>query len=285
MPTNREVYFSLNNKKNKYLTRLVIKSLLNDANGFVDEISLYKYFDMECQNYDDLMKKVEHIENGEPFQYVLGYANFIDCLFDVDKNVLIPRQETEQLVINVKSMIESGFQKDAPIVIADIGTGSGVIAITLKKYFPNARVYATDIDEKALEVAKRNSNKLSKNIEFLQGNMLEPLKKANIKVDVLVSNPPYIERVEEIDPQVYKYEPHKALLAKPSTLYYEEVFNLANEVVKPDGIMAFEIGEDMEEALSDLVFKYFPNANILFSKDIYGKTRFLYIIDKGEVVL
>ena len=111
MPTNRETYFHLINKQNKYLTRLVVKSLLEDANGFVGPMDLYKYFDMECQNYDVLMSKAERIENGEPFQYVLGYANFIDRFFKVTPDVLIPRQETEQLVINVKSMIESGFKK------------------------------------------------------------------------------------------------------------------------------------------------------------------------------
>ena len=283
MPTNRETYFHLINKQNKYLTRLVVKSLLEDANGFVGPMDLYKYFDMECQNYDVLMSKAERIENGEPFQYVLGYANFIDRFFKVTPDVLIPRQETEQLVINVKSMIESGFKKDAPIVIADVATGSGVIGISLKRYFPNAIVYGTDIDEKALEVAKENSLNLKEKVEFLQGNMLEPLIKQGIRVDVLVSNPPYIEGPETVDEQVLKYEPHKALFASPATFFYEEILKHADEVLKPDGIMAFEIGEDMEEALIDVVYKYFPTANIYFSKDIYHKTRFLYIIDKGEI--
>ncbi len=285
MPTNREVYFSLINKKDKYLTRLVVKSLLEDANGFSSPMDLYKYFDMECLHYDDLMVKVNRVISGEPFQYVIGYANFIDRFFKVTPDVLIPRQETEQLVINVKGMIEGGFKKDAPIVIADIGTGSGAIAISLKRYFPNAIVYGVDIDEKCLAVARENSANLGQKVEFLQGNMLEPLIQNNIKVDVLVSNPPYIEKIAEIDEQVYKYEPHKALLASPCTKFYEEVFKRANEVLKDDGVMAFEIGEDMEEALTDLVYKYFPTCNILFSKDIYNKTRFLYIIDKGEIQL
>ena len=281
MPTNREVYFSLINKKNKYLTRLVVKSLLNDVNGFNDEVSLYKDFDLDCPHYEELMAKAKRIEEGEPFQYVLGYANFIDRYFDVTPDVLIPRQETEQLVINVKAMIESTFIENANIKILDVGTGSGVIAITLKRYFPNADVYAVDIDEKALEVARKNAANLGQKVEFLQGNMLEPLLNKGVYFDVIVSNPPYIENVETIDEQVFKYEPHKALLANPSTFFYEEIFKHADELLKPDGIMAFEIGEDMEEPLMDVVYKYFPTANILFSKDIYNKTRFLYIIEKG----
>ena len=282
MPINREIDFDLNNRKNKYLTRLVIKSLLNDANDFQDEMSLYKYFDLDCLNYDELMKKVERIEKGEPYQYVLGYANFIDRYYEVNEHVLIPRQETEELVINVKAMIESGFKAGAPITVADIGTGSGVIACSLKRYFPNAHVYGTDISDECLAISRKNAANLGLNVEFLKGNMLEPLIEKDIKLDVLVSNPPYIDKVEEIDEQVYKYEPHLALLANPSTKFYEEIIKHADEVMKPDGVMAFEIGEDMEEPLIDIVYKYFPTANILFSKDMYNKTRFLYIIDTGQ---
>jgi len=279
MPTNREVYFNLLKSNNKYLTRLVIKSLLNDANGFWDEISLYKSFDLPCNNYDDLIKKIERVKNGEPFQYVLGYANFIDQYFEVNPHVLIPRQETEELVIGAKLLIEKAFPTSINLSIADICTGSGCIGITLKKYFPSAVVYGTDIDNECLKVARRNA-KMSEVI-FLRGNLLDPLIQEGIKVDVIISNPPYIQNHEEIDEQVWKFEPHLALLAKPSTFFYEEIIKKADEVLNENGLLLFEIGEDMEKPLAEIVDKYYPNAKVIFSKDIHNKLRFLYIIKRG----
>ena len=279
MPTNREVYFNLLKSNNKYLTRLVIKSLLNDANGFWDEISLYKSFDLPCNNYDDLIKKIERVKNGEPFQYVLGYANFIDQYFEVNPHVLIPRQETEELVIGAKLLIEKAFPTSINLSIADICTGSGCIGITLKKYFPSAVVYGTDIDNECLKVARRNA-KMSEVI-FLRGNLLDPLIQEGIKVDVIISNPPYIQNHEEIDEQVWKFEPHLALLAKPSTFFYEEIIKKADEVLNENGLLLFEISEDMEKPLAEIVDKYYPNAKVIFSKDMHNKLRFLYIIKRG----
>lgn len=281
MPTNRELFFELLKKKNKYLTRLVIKSLLNDANNFVDEVSLYQHFDEEVPEYDELAKKIERVENGEPFQYVLGYANFIDKYFEVNPSVLIPRQETEQLVIDLKSVIDKRYGKE-PISIADIGTGSGVIAISLKKYFPDAQVTATDIEQDAIDVAASNAGRLDADVMFIRGNMLEPLIKYNIKVDVLVSNPPYIDGPATIDEQVWKYEPHTALLATPDTFFYEEIIKNADQVLNPGALLAFEIGEEMEESLTEIINKYMPGSKFYFAKDLYNKTRFLYIINEGE---
>ena len=279
MPTNREIYFDLLKSNNKYLTRLVIKSLLNDANGFLDEISLYKSFDLSCNNYDDLVKKIERVKNGEPFQYVLGYANFIDQYFEVNPHVLIPRQETEELVIGAKLLIEKVFSTSINLCIADICTGSGCIGVTLKKYFPSAVVYGIDIDNECLKVAQRNA-KMSEVI-FLRGNMLDPLIQEGIKVDVIISNPPYIQNHEEIDEQVWKFEPHLALFAKPSTFFYEEIIKKADEVLNENGLLLFEIGEDMEKPLAEIVEKYYPNAKVIFSKDMHNKMRFLYIIKRG----
>jgi release factor glutamine methyltransferase len=279
MPTNREVYFDLLKSNNKYLTRSVIKNLLNNANGFFDEISLYKSFDMPCDNYDDLVKKIERVKKGEPFQYVLGYANFIDQYFEVNPHVLIPRQETEELVISAKLLIEKAFSTSSNLSIADICTGSGCIAVTLKKYFPLATIYGTDIDNECLKVAKRNAE--GSDVSFLRGNLLDPLIQEGIKVDVIISNPPYIQNHEEIDEQVWKYEPHLALLAKPSTYFYEEIIKKADEVLNENGLLMFEIGEDMEKPLTEVVDKYYPNAKIIFSKDMHNKMRFLYIIKRG----
>lgn len=282
MPTNREVFFSLLKENNKYLTRMVIKSILNDANNYTNELDLYKNFDKECPNYEDVLSKVDRVRKGEPFQYVLGYANFIDNFFEVSPSVLIPRPETEELVIRVKQIIETAYGKDAAINIADVGTGSGCIGISLKRYFPNSNVYMSDIDQGAIDVAASNAGRLDAACLIFKGDMLKPFIKNRVKVDVLVSNPPYINGPETIDEQVWKYEPHKALLATPDTFYYEEIIKDAHEVLNDGGMLAFEIGEDMEESLTKIINACMPKANYQFAKDMYGKTRHLFIVDIGE---
>jgi len=281
MPTNRSIYFELSKENNKYLTRLVIKSLLNYANGYYNDIDLYKNFDKECENYETLLSMIERVKSGEPYQYVLGYANFIDRFFKVTPDVLIPRQETEQLVIATKKYIEKYFPCES--TIGDVCTGSGCIAISIKRYFPNAKVYASDISKSAITVASENAEWNKQEVSFLEGNMLDPFIEKGIRLDVLICNPPYIEKENEIDEQVFKYEPHLALLASPCTKYYEEIFKKADEVMNDNCIMAFEIGEDMEDALSILVENYFPTSAYIVSKDMYGKTRFLFIIRREDM--
>ena len=277
MPTNRELFFELLKKKKKYLTRLVIKSLLNDANNFVDEVSLYQHFDEEVPNYEELVKKIERVENGEPFQYVLGYANFIDKYFEVNPSVLIPRQETEQLVIETTLYIKKLFNGEEDFVIADVATGSGCIALAMKETFKGSTVLASDISESAIEVAKKNFE--GKNIEVLHGNLLDPFIKKGIRLDVLMCNPPYIGDKKTIDEQTWKYEPHLALLAEPKTKFYEELFQKMPLAMNEKHFLAkFEIGEDMDEEITDLVEKYFKEVRYKIGKDMYGKSRFLYII-------
>ncbi len=274
MPTNREIYFQLLNENHKYLNKNVIISLLADANGVDDRIVLYENFDKEAPNYNALLNKIDLVKSGMPYQYVLGYTYFLGQKIIVNKDVLIPRQETEQLTVDTIVYLRKTMkQNDAP-VIADVCTGSGAIACALKKAIPNAKVYGTDISLYALKVAKKNA----KNVEFLCGNLLQPLIDNKVKLDVLVCNPPYIENIKNIDKQVWDYEPHLALVASPATKCYEEIFKNAEKVMKEQYIMAFEIEEDMEKPLIELMNKYLIGCTYCFRKDIYDKTRFLYII-------
>ena len=282
MPTNRELYFSLIKEKNRYLNRNVITSVLCHTNSFDCNLTLYKNFDQECENYDNFLSLIERIKNGEPYQYVIGKANFIDLQFNVNPSVLIPRQETEELVIGTKVMIDKMFGSFPNLTIADVCTGSGVIGIYMKKLFRISTVYASDIDEECIKVAKSNSELYNLPVNYLQGDLLSPFIEQKIKLDVLVCNPPYIGDESTIDEQVWKYEPHKALLASPNTLFYERIFQDAEKVMNKNALMAFEIGEDMESPLSDLVEKYFPNSAYKISKDMYGKYRFLYIMIKED---
>ena len=137
---------------------------------------------------------------------------------------------------------------------------------------------ATDISEKALQIAKINAEKHKVDIDFRLGNMLEPIKE---KIDVIVSNPPYIAGPETVSEQTLKYEPHLALFASPSTKYYREI--LSNlQIMKDEFMIAFEIGEEMKQELTDLLEEEYQGLGYTFDQDIYGKTRFLYIMKKKE---
>lgn len=277
MPTNREIYFQFLKENNKYLNKSTIIDLLVDANEFDSRMTLYTRFNDQVKNLAKLQQNKEKVASGEPLQYVLGYAYFLGERYKVNPNVLIPRQETEQLVIETTLYIKRLFNGEEDFILADVATGSGCIAGALKRQFKGSTVVASDISEKAIEVAKDNLYNL--NIQIYQGNMLDPYIERGIKLDVLVSNPPYIQDVSGIDEQVYKFEPHLALLANPASKFYEEMFKKMPEAMNDKHFLAtFEIGEDMEEELTDLVEKYFDNVKYKFAKDMYGKTRFLYII-------
>ena len=282
MPTNRQVYFSLIKENNKYLNRNVITSVLCYTNSFDCNLTLYKSFDNECEDYENFLTLIERIRNGEPYQYVIGKAQFIDLKFNVNPSVLIPRQETEELVIGTKLMIDKMFGPYAKINIADVCTGSGVIGVYMKKFFGLSTIYISDIDEECLKVARSNSKLHNLPVIDIQGDLLSPFIEQNIKLDVLICNPPYIGDESTIDEQVWKYEPHKALLASPKTLFYERIFQDADKIMNKDALLAFEIGEDMEDELSEMVEKYFPNSAYKISKDMYGKIRFLYIMIKED---
>jgi len=162
---------------------------------------------------------LERLEKGEAVQYIVGNVDFYGYILDVNKNVLIPRRETEELV---EEVIKRSKKFDNPVVI-DVGTGSGAIAIGLSKEL-NCHIYASDISKKALEVAKKNSIKNSSNVTFFEGDMLKPYIERNLKVDIIVSNPPYIKEDEQIEKIVKDNEPLLALYAKNNGLeYYESI--------------------------------------------------------------
>ena len=282
MPTNSEIYFSLYKENNKYLTRTVITSLLCFVNDFANNTVLYRNFNVECLRYEELVSFVDRVKNGEPYQYVIGKANFIDLTFNVNPSVLIPRQETEELVIGAKVLIDKLFPPYPKLTIADVCTGSGVIGIYMKRLFKFSNVYISDIDEDCLKVAIGNSKLHNLEVNALQGDLLSPFIEREIKLDVLICNPPYIGDPSTIDEQVWKYEPHKALLAEPKTAFYEKIFKDADKIMNKDALLAFEIGEDMSDELAALVEQYFPNSAYKISKDMYGKYRFLYIMIKED---
>lgn len=220
-----------------------------------------------------LEESLKRLENGEPVQYIVGNVDFYGYQFKVNKNVLIPRFETEELVEKTIQRCNKKFGNSINIV--DIGTGSGCIAITLSKELEFSNVDAVDISSYALEVARMNAKENEVNINFLEGNLLEALTK---KYDVIISNPPYIDREEEIMEIVKNNEPDIALYADNHGLAcYEEILKCANDYLNDSCLLAFEIGYTQGEYLMNYAKKYFPSAIITVEKDLQGRDRFLFI--------
>lgn len=221
----------------------------------------------------DINDAIKRLENGEPVQYIVGNVDFYGYILNVNKDVLIPRRETEELV---EEVIKRSKLFNNPTII-DIGTGSGAIAISLLKEL-NCHVYASDISNKALMVAKENAIKNNANITFLQGDMLKPFIDKKIKVDIIVSNPPYIKENEEIEDIVKNNEPNIALYAKNNGLeFYESILKDANRVLKEKYLIAFEIGKTQGNDIKLLAHKYLGNVKVEIKKDLSLNDRFIFV--------
>ncbi|WP_278453167.1 peptide chain release factor N(5)-glutamine methyltransferase [Thomasclavelia spiroformis] len=241
---------------------------------------LYLMYDEEVDK--DLEKQflmgMEEYYNGRPIQYIKGVETFFGRDFKVNENVLIPRYETEELVENILYRIDDYFSGYKNITLCDVGTGSGAIAISLALEEPKLKVYATDISDLALTVAKENANNLKADVEFLAGDMLQPLIEKNLKVDIFVSNPPYIPQEQEIEAVVKDNEPHVALFGGNDGLhFYRKIFEGVNELLNERALLAFEMGFDQRELMEEALQKYFPNDPYEIIKDINGKDRMLFI--------
>lgn len=224
---------------------------------------------------DKLEEGIKRLNNGESVQYIVGNVNFFGNEIYINRNVLIPRFETEELVDYTIKYAKKMFSHKIDIV--DLGTGSGCIAITLKKKL-ECNMTAIDISDKALEVARRNANKNNTEIRFIQNDMLDNISD---QFDIIISNPPYISKEEEIMDIVKNNEPHIALYAKHNGLYfYEKILEQSKNNVKNKFLIAFEIGYQQGDTLKKLAQKYYPNADIFIQKDMQGKNRFLFIIEK-----
>lgn len=221
---------------------------------------------------DKLKEGLKKLEKGMPVQYIVGHVNFYGNILKVNKNVLIPRFETEILVEKTIEYAKKTFNKK--INILDIGTGSGAIAITLKKKL-DAEVDAIDISEKALEVAKENAINNNVKINFFKSDIFENVNK---KYDIIISNPPYIAETEEIEEIVKNNEPHIALYAKKEGLeFYEKILKETNKFIKSPGLIAFEIGMNQGKQITSIANKYLKYEEIKIDKDLTGKNRYIFI--------
>lgn len=227
-----------------------------------------------CQKYDNLEEVIAKIDEGYPIAYLIGDVSFYGYTFKVNENVLIPRFETETLIEKTIKLIKSLNLENSNLI--DLGTGSGVIAITLKKEIPSLNITAIDKSNEALKVAIENSKLNNVNIDFQNQDIFNYELPENISI--VISNPPYIEEDSNYNQNVL-YEPKEAIFVSNTNplIYYEQILKIAKEQITKKHLIAFEIDEDHKEDMYKLFKKYFPSDNIVIEKDLAGKNRYAFI--------
>jgi release factor glutamine methyltransferase len=240
------------------------------------EIALQPDFNIKNSDLEFLQKALINLKKYIPIQYIIGETEFYRLTFEVNKNVLIPRPETEELV----DWIITSTPLSDQIKILDIGTGSGCIPISIAKNLPNAEVYAIDISSEAIKTAKENAKINDVSVEFLETDILKATKLSST-FDVIVSNPPYVRELEkkQMQENVLENEPHLALFVKNENplLFYNKIADLAKKHLSKNGQLYFEINQYLgKETIELLASKGFKN--IQLKKDIFGKDRMIRAI-------
>ncbi|MBN1115565.1 MAG: peptide chain release factor N(5)-glutamine methyltransferase [Bacteroidales bacterium] len=250
---------------------IVAESILKE-NRMVLLSELHKAIsDDEANQFNNYLKR---LEKAEPVQHILGKACFFDLEFEVNSEVLIPRQETELLIDTLlKHKFLSGKKK-----LLDIGTGSGCIAVSLKHNLPYLEVSALDISRNALEVAKRNALKHNTEIHFINDDILCPAKRYSGTWDIIVSNPPYVRELEKtiMHSNVVNYEPSTALYVNDEDplLFYRAICRLCAKFLILGGMLVFEINEAFGAEVQQLAFETgFNKVEII--RDLNNKDRFI----------
>lgn len=245
----------------------------------VNPLELLTILDKEVDSDIEKIYKssLEALKENKPIQYVIGNVNFYGLKFIVNKNVLIPRFETEELVEQVVEYTKD-LNKDK-IKILDLGCGSGAIGLTLKSILKDSEVTLTDISKDALEVAKLNANNLNLDVTFIESDWFSNVKLE--KYDIIMSNPPYIRTDEEIEEIVKNNEPSLALYGGVDGLdCYRKILANIKPYLNNKFLIAFEIGESQKEEIYDIVNKYLKDIEITCKKDLYGRNRMIFVRNK-----
>lgn len=262
-------------EKNNIETYVAEYLLLEKKQWTKTELLLHFKEEMPKEEQHQFKKDLEKISHHIPVQYIIGSCEFYGRRFLVNEQTLIPRPETEELVDLILKENSDSEKK-----VVDIGTGTGIIAISLKADKPNWQVTGLDISKEALEVAKANSKELNVSVSFLESDVLSGLDSLE-KIDILVSNPPYIsyDEWEEMDVSVREFEPKQALFAEDEGLaIYKKIANEAKEHLSETGKIYLEIGYLQGNAVSTIFQKSFPNKEISVVKDMNGQDRIIKVI-------
>lgn len=239
----------------------------------IKRLDLYLEYDrpLSSQELERLRPMVKRRAAHEPLQYITGETDFHRVRIKVQPGVLIPRQETEQLV---EWVLES-HPKDSCLKVLDIGTGSGCIPIALKKARPEWTLFGTDISEEALSIAKENAQLNEVEVSFLRDDLFEPAVISSQEFDLIISNPPYIleEEKPSLDEEVKKYEPELALFCESTQKMYGAIEKLSTRFLSQNGHLILELHEDYSEEVLQLFEERRWKA--IIKNDYSGKPRFL----------
>ena len=262
--------------KEESLARFLLMYILDESPQLFSN-SLSEQISKENEDkYFSLIEK--HIKEDVPLSHLVGFEYFYDRKYKVTKDVLSPRMETEELIYRVVEYVKS--TKKNNLKILDLCTGSGIIAITLKKELSqfSIDVVASDISEEAIKVAKENAQSHDATIKFIQSDIFNNIAD---KFDIIVSNPPYIDRKDEVTMQdnVLKYDPHLALFAEEEGMYfYRKIIEQANDYLNENGVIFFEIGYDQKDKIIKLADLNGYSAEVY--KDINGRDRMAFLVRK-----
>ena len=262
--------------KEESLAKFLLMYMLDESpqlfsNSFSEQLSQENE-----EKYFSLIEK--HIKEDVPLSHLVGFEYFYDRKYKVTKDVLSPRMETEELIYKVIEYVKASNKNNFKIL--DLCTGSGIIAITLKKELEQVSVdiIASDISEKAIEVAKENAKFHDATIKFIQSDIFNNIAD---KFDIIVSNPPYIDRKDEVTMQdnVLKYDPHLALFAEEEGMYfYRKIIEQANDYLNKNGVIFFEIGYDQKDKIIKLADLNGYSTEVY--KDINGRDRMAFLVRK-----
>ena len=262
--------------KEESLARFLLMYMLDESSQLFSNKLSEQLSQENEEKYFSLIEK--HIREDVPLSHLVGFEYFYDRKFKVTKDVLSPRMETEELIYRVVEYVKS--TKKNNLKILDLCTGSGIIAITLKKELSqfSIDVVASDISEEAIKVAKENAQVHEATIKFIQSDIFDNIAD---KFDIIVSNPPYIDRKDEVTMQdnVLKYDPHLALFAEEEGMYfYRKIIEQANDYLNENGVIFFEIGYDQKDKIIKLADLNGYSAEVY--KDINGRDRMAFLVRK-----
>ncbi|CEJ72254.1 N5-glutamine S-adenosyl-L-methionine-dependent methyltransferase [[Clostridium] sordellii] len=252
-------------------TEILLQKALGDVDRLYIQLNLDKKLsDEELKCFNEM---INDRLNGRPIAYIVKNREFMALDFYVEEGVLIPRPDTEPLVEEVIEL--SKGMKDVTIV--DIGTGSGAISVSLAKYIKNSYVYSLDISDKALSIGKKNAvnNEVDDKIEFIKSDVFTGIKDRNLKLDIIVSNPPYIKKedIKTLHTQVKDYEPYIALEGGEDGLdFYRTITEESLKHLKSNGILAFEVGHDQANDVCTIMENH-GYKKIYTKKDLQGIDR------------
>lgn len=262
--------------KEESLARFLLMYMLDESPQLFSNCMSEQMSKENEEKYFSLIEK--HIKEDVPLSHLVGFEYFYDRKFKVTKDVLSPRMETEELIYKVIEYVKANNKNNLKIL--DLCTGSGIIAITLKKELDEILidVVASDISEEAIEVAKENAQYHDTDVTFIQSDIFNNI---DDKFDIIVSNPPYIDRKDEVTMQdnVLKYDPHLALFAEEEGMYfYRKIIEQAKDYLKENGVMFFEIGYDQKDKIIKLSKKNAYLAQVY--KDINNRDRMAFLVRK-----